>query len=80
MTTPDELSAVIQAAANEEIGRVGGLVTGILGLATFIDADGDRQWCLFTGEEQHMAISLGMAKIIRMTVEGQAAEIIFSDD
>jgi hypothetical protein len=68
----DVLSAVVESALNEAIGTAGGILTGFLGLVTFLDEDGERFYRLVAGTEQNTILSLGMSRAIDKLVNLQA--------
>jgi hypothetical protein len=67
----DVLSVVVEAVLNEAIGSDGGMLTGFLGLVTFMDEQGTRYFRLVAGSEQNSITSLGRSSMIDSLVRGQ---------
>lgn len=73
----DDLSPGVERAVQGVLQDRGGMLTGFLALAMYLDADGNRCWALLSGEDQPMAQSAGMARIIDRTVTAQLDEMLF---
>jgi hypothetical protein len=67
----DVLSTVVESTLNEAISTGGGLLTGFLGLVTFLDEEGTRYYRLVAGAEQNTITSLGMARMLSALVDQQ---------
>jgi hypothetical protein len=67
----DVLSTVTEAVLRDAIGGAGGMLTGFLGLVTFMDEEGRRYYRLLAGTEQNTITSLGMQRMMTHLVEDQ---------
>lgn len=58
----------------------GGIVTGMIGLVSYVDSDGDNNWALIAGPSQSILVSMGMVDAIGMLVDRQACNLLGLDD
>lgn len=67
-------------AASEAIAQHGGIVTGMLGMITYIDADGEQRWSLFSAPGQIATVGMGLAETLRAYMDDNVRSMIRAAD
>lgn len=75
MSEQIEQQAILKAL-HDETARIGGYVTGFIGLATLINGDGDRAYILMADPDQSVPTALGLVDMIGKVVDAQAREVL----
>jgi hypothetical protein len=68
----DVLSVVVEDALQQVLQANSLMLTGMIGLATFMDLEGNRYMRLLAAGDANEINSLGMARRLQMMVEDQA--------
>lgn len=74
-----KVSSAMETAAQEAIGSEGGIITGFIGMANYLNAEGKSCWATLSGDNQSVVITLGMTKLLQMHVEQEGACQMFHD-
>jgi hypothetical protein len=57
-----------------------GPVTGFVGIASYLDDDGDPKFALFDMPGSHLGENLGMARAVGIFYEGLLEDALFGED
>lgn len=78
MAEPNDMADDVLNAMRNHLAKENGYLTGFSGIVTYIDGDGGRCWAMINDESQSIPLTLGLAQMLTMAVQGQAASQLFS--
>jgi hypothetical protein len=73
----DTLSVAALESMRDRVSQENGYLTGFIGIAAFVDGEGNHCWSLVADPDQPTPQALGLLKMLNIAVEASAAQIIF---
>ena len=65
------LSDALEKSLQDTLSARGDMLTGFVGLATYIDKDGEKMWTVFCGDNQGTVATMGMVNLLKLYDDAQ---------
>jgi hypothetical protein len=72
------ISQAVERCLSNALGSQGSMITGFLGVVTYMNEEGDQYWSFLRSEHATAIGDLGMARVITKTVEGTVDHLMYA--